>query len=759
MPALREEDWELVQAWLGQPRAKTQVFSVTGPAGSGKTAFLEAVRYRLPGSALIDCTGLSADEVATRMRRACLDLPDGEPVVLLLANVQYAGELPTSTEPSRIVHPVAWRLRRVGKRQVWVMIERDPARVPAPRPNDYDITLPIGTTPLPDTETEQLDPRLTALAAAEQRAVPPEVWRLLCSAAGTETTAAELLALAGDRTDVRITAGGDGGTAGPVLVGFLDDTVLHNWRRRTPWGPAEQARTVDALVAACRELPHTAWEQLGPVAQYACRTLAVHAALAGVLSRVLDDGRLLAQCAPSGLHTALALAYPDGVPYATVPALVRYLEAQGVEAATQGEWVAWLHHAALTEGRAELAAQLLDSGVPLPWRTEWTRCRPMGVFGLRSQASGRVDVLGITKDADGPNGPSVITARDITRNRHSYPIHKYLRQEWDAESGTSSSAPVSVSEPLAEGGWPWYSAEHEPRDGSAVFARNVDGTWQSETVRTGPLPPRCPAPVTDAVRLESDRGRWVLAGRPGIFGIRVLDENLPEHPEPFPVKPVVAPHTTAALWPLPERAAAALRGEGLRDWFEETFGEGSCHRLDPDQLPAGLIHRGARRFLTDTGLPDIRSLLHLGITPPSGGRALVEVPWPSTGPDAPWRQQAKVEAPTSGPFYELGHWMYSRLLLDGATGQLWRDTTGGMHEPLAGSSLSQFFAMVRLFDEFRRVHFPYDIDHQDARASLTAWCEQIDGPAARGEVWANILEGYEFEDSTWDLAAYGDDIV
>lgn len=43
--------------------------------------------------------------------------------------------------------------------------------------------------------------------------------------------------------------------------------------------------------------------------------------------------------------------------------------------------------------------------------------------------------------------------------------------------------------------------------------------------------------------------------------------------------------------------------------------------------------------------------------------------------------------------------------------------------------------------------------------SLEAWCRQIDADAAHGAVWASILEGYEFEDSTWDLASYGDEWV
>ncbi|WP_086869125.1 SUKH-4 family immunity protein, partial [Streptomyces viridochromogenes] len=207
-------------------------------------------------------------------------------------------------------------------------------------------------------------------------------------------------------------------------------------------------------------------------------------------------------------------------------------------------------------------------------------------------------------------------------------------------------------------------------------------------------------------------------------------------------------------WPLPPSAAAALRGDGMRDWLEETFGTGACHQLADEQLPAGLTDPAARDFLTRTGLPEIRDFLHLAITP-RGDSPLVEVPWPGQDRSLPRQRRAKSEAPSSGPFYELGTWMYSRLLLDGGTGRLYRDTTGGSPDPVAGSSLTQFFATVRLYDEFRRTHFPYVTDHKDAQDNLARWHEHIDPAASRAETWTLILEGYDFEDSTWDLASYG----
>ncbi|NUP14549.1 MAG: hypothetical protein HOZ81_00260 [Streptomyces sp.] len=191
----------------------------------------------------------------------------------------------------------------------------------------------------------------------------------------------------------------------------------------------------------------------------------------------------------------------------------------------------------------------------------------------------------------------------------------------------------------------------------------------------------------------------------------------------------------------------------MRDWLEETFGAGACHRLAEDQLPQGLGDPAARAFLTETGLPEISDFLHLAITP-RGDRPLPEAAWPGRGRDVPRQRRARSEAPCSGPSYELGTWMYSRLLIVGSTGRLFRDTTGGAPDPVAGSSFTQFFAMVRLFDEFRRTPSPYAADHKDARHNLARWCEQIDGAAARAEAWTLILEGHDFEDSTWDLASY-----
>jgi hypothetical protein len=794
VPEINAEDWARIEIWRELPARRRRVFSVLGPALSGKTAYLRAVRDRWPSATLIDCRGMSADAVATRMREECRAAPAGRPCVLLLSNVQYAGEVLTSTEPARVAENLAPGFRRFEGREVWVMAEYDPDLVDVPRITEYEVTLSAPTAAGRAAEEEPAAARrLGALAAAELRQVPVPVWQLLSSASGVPTTARALLSFAEQQSDVLVV------NEGRSSVAFRSEALLRAWRRRQPWDSVAQSRAVEALVSVTADGRPGLWSQQGPVGAYAAHALPLHAALAGALPRLLDDGRLLAQCSAAALREALAIALPDGVPYASVAAMLHYLEVQGISPSSQGEWVAWLHHAALSAGRAELAEQLLASGVALPWRTTWTHWRPPGVFGQIQAEAGRVDELGV---AVGESGLTVVTARDMTTGRNAYPAYRYLRQEWIPVTGEPASAPVEVRASLSDGDLLWSDAHRSPGSEAhtVTFAEHTDSGWQpvppqatsapsrrparllpapAESPRTSgtrgsgrhpdstlldgrtspaaalgtdalPHPPNCPSAVTQGLYLD---GRWVLTGAGGLFAVTVQAAGTAAQ-ETYRKRPLVAAHTRSAPWPLPPSASAALRGDGMRDWLEETFGAGSCHRLAENQLPQGLADSAARRFLTETGLPEISDFLHLAITPRSD-RPLPEVAWPGRGRDVPRQRRARSEAPSSGPFYELGTWMYSRLLLDGSTGRLFRDTTGGSPDPVAGSSLTQFFAMVRLYDEFRRTHFPYVPDHKDARHSLARWCEEIDGAAARAETWSLILEGHDFEDSTWDLASYG----
>ncbi|MFJ9122380.1 SUKH-4 family immunity protein [Streptomyces sp. NPDC102394] len=748
MPETLDQNWERIEAWRTLPARTRPVFSVTGPSAAGKTDFLDQVRQRIPESIWIDCRGMRADAVALRMREACGTRPTPGEVVILLANVQYAGELLTSAQPARIAGVLAPGFRRFGGRDVWVMAERDPELIPVPVNHEYAIALSDRSPIRPDGDQSQVDARIKALAATELRRTPLAVWQLLCDSAGTPADAGELLALARRTPDVLSVTEDD---SGAKEVEFVSDALAHAWRRAWPSTAATQARVVEALSAAVSASHQNRPASPDPAARYASRALPMHAALAGSLPDLLDDGRLLAHLLPTGVYEALTVAYPDGVPYASTAALLHYMEAQGIVPSGQGEWVAWLHHAALCAGRTELADQLVSAAAELPWRTVWTRWRPPGLFGLRPQDAGRVDEFGITSlEPDA----LLVTARDTTTGKHASPRYAYVRQEWNPATGDRASAPVTVRGALVEGDWDWVDARSRAEDSPIVFARHGERGWEHNPPAGSPVPPRCPASVTQAVRMADT---WCVAGTEGLFA--VTTSAVDDHVQPpYPAKPLVATHCQPSPWPLPGRAAAALRGDALREWLEETFGASACHQLDPDQVPAGIDDIAARRFLTDIGLPEIRDFLHLAITP-RGDRPLHEVAWPGRGRNVPRHLRARSEPPSNGPFYELGSWMYSKLLLDGTTGRVLRDTTGGLPEPLAGSSLVQFFAMVRLFDEFRRAHRPGAPDHKDARNSLATWCRHIDPEAAQGEVWTHILQGYDFEDGTWDLATYGDHYV
>jgi hypothetical protein len=161
------------------------------------------------------------------------------------------------------------------------------------------------------------------------------------------------------------------------------------------------------------------------------------------------------------------------------------------------------------------------------------------------------------------------------------------------------------------------------------------------------------------------------------------------------------------------------------------------------EVPDGVSDPGARRFVTEAGFPDIENFLHLQASN-IGASGLNELSWPANSRSDPG---------ADGPFFGLGLWSYSVLLLDGPSGRVLRGATDGADDVLAGSSLWQFVTMVRLFDGYRRTPFPSKAARSDAKRDLREWCETIDQAAATGATWANILDDVDldFEDGTWEF--------
>ncbi|MGW2518483.1 SUKH-4 family immunity protein [Streptomyces sp. NPDC001617] len=753
--AISSETREVIQEWLGSRIRSNNLLVISGPAGSGKSDLVREMAASIDGSILVECMGVSADSVAQSIvrdtggnvvssgRRWGRDLLrtalQGEHVIFL-SNVQWAGVLANSSEPFRIAHTLVSRLTWAPKARIRIALEWDPLLLGDPPRGSASVSLhqhdvaDTGQRPPDNGTTSRV---VHALALSELPTVDLSVWRFLSAATAPsqeQPTEIELKSIALDSPHLLTVQ--DLSTTRP-RVGFRHPAARRHWLRSHSFSDGQQTRITESLVAHIRRsnsgVPPVATAE---VDAYAAKTLPVHAALAGSLERLLSQGWLLARCEAPSLWEGLRLAYPDGVPLGSVAADIRALEAQGVQPGSQGEWVSWLHHAALSSGRVELAQQLVDSGVPLPWRTVWSRWRPSGVFGTYAHEAGRVDELALKEDHT--YGPRVVTVRDTTTDKAALPDFSYVTREWAVATGEPVGEATVVQESLDEADW--LFDDRAPEGLSAVFATHSPPGWDVEE-EGPPPPPRVPASVTHAVFVE---GTWILAGSGGLFAVSV-DGELDPRPDPWLPEPLVEAHSTLATPELPPRARAAARGESSgRLWLEEGFGAGTCHRLTVSDVPDQLENDAARRFLIDIGLPAVSGFLHLDTDSPPGD-VLRQVPWPDT---------AQNSTPgTEGPFFPLGTWMHSRLLLDGRTGRVLRDTTRGPDTVLAGSSLAQFFTMVRLFDEHRRSFYPSRADRQDHGRILRKWCQEIDPAALEGEVWQIALGPYDFQDSTWDLVS------
>lgn len=110
-------DRQRIEEWLTSSGSNRQPFLVLGPARCGKSELIKAAAERIDGALLLDCAGLTADEVARRIvtetggnltpsgrrwPRHVLHTEVRGDHILLLTNVQWAGVLATSSEPSRI---------------------------------------------------------------------------------------------------------------------------------------------------------------------------------------------------------------------------------------------------------------------------------------------------------------------------------------------------------------------------------------------------------------------------------------------------------------------------------------------------------------------------------------------------------------------------------------------------------------------------------------------------------------------------------
>ncbi|GAA2662135.1 ATP-binding protein [Streptomyces lunalinharesii] len=733
--------------WLEQAGPSGTVLQVSGPPGAGKTQLLADLGRRFPAAVTVDCRGLTADRVAhavlaglglrmdpSRDReplRDALARHEGDAVVLL-ANAQWAGPLFSSREPTRVGGDLTAEigLRSGGRVSVVVEVDGSHERVAVTRRKDVELAgRPAHEAPVARIVAEH--PVLQALAAAETGTVPLAVWAFLAGALGVPATVAELSALAGRLPEIVAQHAADASDS--EAVGFCTDGLKHLARRARPLTPDQQQALTTALHTALTDRPPS-----DEVRAYAAEALAVHAALADALPALLDTARALAHCTRYSLLQALPLHFTEGVPQHGVAADIHYLETDGIAPEGQGEWLAWLHWAATNRGATAWAAALADAGVPLSWRTAWSHHRPYGVLGPVPGETGKVDYLypGVLDGAGAVAGQRLLPV--FQEGDHVPPEgdDQAVERVWRLDDGTEPEPSTVVDL--------FYDVEGD--------LESVEGRGRFESTGDAALaldphtPLRLPRSATASCLVTE--GRWVLAGRGGLFAV---DTARPEPAagsddadhSPHWAPPLIAPHTTAATWEFPTELVTPQGPTPAA--LARAFGPDACRRLPADAVPAGLDD-ATRRCLTETGVPVVNGQIYLATLPPLDETGL---------PTGDWEAEPAVPSPGDGPFHPLGTWIGSGAYLDAATGRIIQDgRSGASFELVVASSLPQYLALLCLYRTFQISPFATTAEHRDAARSLTQWASRIDPVVADSDMWDAVLSGSMESDlivSGWDL--------
>ncbi|UNO41902.1 ATP-binding protein [Streptomyces sp. MST-110588] len=735
--------------WLEEPSDPGRVLPVTGAVGVGKTRLLRDVRRYRPEAVYVDCRGLDADAVATalltewgydgkfrRMRENPLSdaigqqARQGAELLVLLGNVHWAGASVTSTEPERIATVLVPALAMYGRQSIRVVVEgdvgRERVRVPLRHENELLLEAPRESESAADMLVDEHQ-QLSVLALAEKRSISPAAWAALCDAVGVPARDEELVALAAGFPDlIRIRRD----EQGIERVGFRRDGLRDLVRARRPAAPDSQARITEFLwERTVGRYPQEQWRDRGAVEEYAAFALPLHAAQAGRFGDLMNSASFVANVDRNSLLTGLALAYPDGVPHGSRASAIHYMEADGIEPSGHDEWVSWLHWSELNRGEVDFAEQLLRCGGPVPWKTVWSRWRPYGIFGPAPSDAACADELVVGSVA----GTPVVASRveidedelpdenpdgtEIDRDADGW----FAERTWRLHDGAALGASTIV--------WEYCDLRgHVESVEGRTFEAVADIPGQD-----GIPIPRHPQSVNWATDAGPDL--CVYGGEGGLFAVRITEPNRVVEALEWRRKPLLRTHCRSALWPLPEATSRA--GAPTKEWLEGAFGSGMCATLASSQIPEGITHSEARRFLTDIGVPTLGSLLPFAyvqdVNRPGNAGRLPELPGSSLHTD---------RLPADGRFHRLGRWVRYNLLLDGTTGRVFHDSgdeENASHLLLA-HSLGQFFTLLGLYWHLRCSALITSQEHTDARRSLAAWGEAIDRATIGHPHWLAIFD-------------------
>ncbi|MEU0744411.1 SUKH-4 family immunity protein [Streptomyces sp. NPDC006134] len=709
-----------LRTWLENQSPERGFLFLDGPSRTGKTELLQFIAATEPGTCHVDAKGLTAEELVDAVMQA-LDVPYGDHKSLssltgelkrygkqrkqsravLVSNTQWAGRTRDTTEPRRIANALAGgfglHFKKTGVRFV-IEVDSDvhdlgprnrSPLVLAPRPDA--LRAPSLSLPLRRRTAVQ------ALALAQPRGVRFEEWSALCSAFGVEFSTSELQAVAAELDCVSVD------TKKGLSVALTHESDAHALRSEIP------TEEFHAFHRAVTDRLFTCGDD-DPLADYLPRALPAHAAVAGRFEELLSTPHTLAKCAHTALMEALPVAFPDGIPAGTFAADLHYVDKLGVAPSSHAEWLSILHLLALSQSDPGRARALVETAGPLPWRAVWTNWRAPGRLHLCGPRTDAID------DLRGDAADSTVTS--VSENG--------VERTWDVVTGNlieSSSrhgdAPTRTDGPAPQTLW------------------RVEPSWN--VVRLELITDPSVTRVVQAPKVESAvcvGDLVVLGGVRGLYAVEADPRFTESGPRLRPL-PSVGPRGRITPRPFDEKACRPTRARVL-----DIFDADHVPTMTDEQLPSGLTHGPTRRFLTQVGFPAVSGFYSLNT------HHLLE----SGLAEHTWEGTKEFETPVGdGPFYSLGTWIGGVLLLDGPTGRVLRQSRPGAvddrepGDPLAGSSLASFVAMVCLHWEYMLAYTTSGgLDGADLLTELTTWLSGLDPAAAATRNWGHVLDSDNF---------------
>ncbi|WP_407554709.1 SUKH-4 family immunity protein [Streptomyces sp. Pv4-95] len=664
-----------VGGWWREGGLGGQVAYLVPPAGHDASAVIREIHEHVPGSVVVDATGLTAEQVMQQALTALgVDLSADkrddwrfalgswpEDRLLLVVNAHRAGPTRRSYEPERLVtQTLPWLAR--GKLAVVVHVAPEllPERV---EPRAVFRLSAAAETPPAVTESVAV----RALALAEPRLVPLPVWaQLVAGLSDAEVSEEELADIAAEQSDVL--------RLGPLGASFVDEAVAEAVRREID--SAELARVnrhvVAWLLRSAPDFRHPeGWARRGAVGLYAATGLAMHAVQAGTYDEVLRDGRVIANLPQTALMDA-ARSITFLIPGNTAAADALHLWGWGVTPQRQTEWASWLHLMAFSRDDHAFASGVTSSGVALPWRVKWAHWRQPGGYHARFLRAGEFAASAEVRW----RGRTAIAGLQRRRGDEGQQSYVSIR---DAETGDRVAGPWEndeiPEENRADLAWP-----DSPGDGSPS-PELVQELFASSSPRRRDrafVLPCEPLAVNDVIVFGGDLG--VIALQPA-QGMDISSFGVRQQPLSW--------HYADAGLSSPLDAPAPSR-EDLVD----LFGEDDIFPIEAEDLPDGLTHGVTRELLLEFGLPYMWNEGGMGIFPCGDWESDVLDELPS------WPEGIEPVAET-GPFFQIGKWMGAKLVIDGPTGHILRVPSGPDQEYLAGlpaaHSLDNFLTMVALW--------------------------------------------------------------